>query len=279
MKSFLLIIFILSFHSRIYSQFLTIEKSIILTKEFEAFFIDDFENIYLIDSDKNEVEKYSGEGKFLKRTGGFGWSEGLFDNPSAVFATPIEILIADYNNNRIQKFDKNLNYVSKFETKNPDDFQFQMESPVSLDISTMGDLYVLDKKNKRVFKITGFNNIERTFGGYSGGNIYFENPKKLKVTADQRIYVLDNNKLKVFDQFSNSIKTMDFGLETLDDFFALDNKIYLLCNNQIYKITNNNISKLNFLENIEGKIISLFQKEDKIYLLTKDNLYLMIEKN
>lgn len=276
--SFNLFIILFSLSPNIFTQILLVNKEIPLKTTYESFFIDDLENIYLVDSDKNEIIKLSPDGKFLFSAGGYGWEEGLFDNPVSIWANPLEVLVADFNNNRIQKFDKNLIYNSKFETKNFDNSPIRLESPISIDVSSLGDLYVLDNKNKRIYKINGFSLIEKTFGGYSTGNIFLGNPTKIKVGNDQRIYVLDENSIKIFDQFTNSIASLDLGMNNVLDFCIYKNQIYFITSENVFRLDQDGINKLNLLENIESNFIEIEARKNFLYLLTEQNLIKLIEK-
>ena len=83
--------------------------------------VDLYGNIYVINSDLNTLTLFSKEGTMVRRIGGSGWLNDQFDRPAGVWArNGIDLFIADYGNHRIQRFDRNLNYVSTFYTRDSD---------------------------------------------------------------------------------------------------------------------------------------------------------------
>src|SRR5690606_7499140 len=73
--------------------------------------------IYVTDKGNNELISLDTLGNVLQSTGGYGSTETTFDEPADVLATPLSIYIADKNNHRIQRFDRNLNFVSSLSTR------------------------------------------------------------------------------------------------------------------------------------------------------------------
>jgi DNA-binding beta-propeller fold protein YncE len=262
------------------SQNLVINKFIPLEFEANDFSVNENKNfIFLTSSETNEVIKINLNGEVQKTIGGFGWGEGQFDFPSSIVSTAIEVYVSDFNNHRIQRFDYNLNFVSTLTSSE----QIKFEYPKSISLSTKGDLYILDSRNKRILKINGFNRLERVFGNYESGKTILINPEKIKVDNSQNLFVLDENNFHIFDQFGNYLKTInlkdkfderiiDFYPESLDIYFITRTKVYRLSDGEI-KI----IFELSKNENTELK--SLEKKFEKIYLLTSEGILICKEEN
>jgi len=75
-----------------------------------SFSINPVGSIYITDADKNEIIKLDTLGNELNRIGGYGWNPAAFDFPADIFAQTLKVYVADKNNNRIQVFDKDLNF-------------------------------------------------------------------------------------------------------------------------------------------------------------------------
>src|SRR3972149_759428 len=95
----------------VYSQNFVFQESIGDFRNASSFYITSAGNFYVTDNNSDEVIKIDTLGNLLEDTGGYGWTESTFDNPSDVFATPLNVYVSDKNNHRIQRFDKNLNLI------------------------------------------------------------------------------------------------------------------------------------------------------------------------
>ena len=78
-----------------------------------AFSIDPSGAIFVLDAGTHELLKFSQDGELLQSTGGYGWSEVTFDQPSDVVApNGLDIYVADYGNHRVLRFDRHCTLVS-----------------------------------------------------------------------------------------------------------------------------------------------------------------------
>ncbi|MGE5402389.1 MAG: NHL repeat-containing protein [Ignavibacteriales bacterium] len=161
--------------------------------------------IYVADAMDNEIYKIDTDGNLLRYIGGFGWDASSFDDPADIFATALKVYVSDRNNHRIQIFDKDLNFLNEVKFRNDqgnnnaEDYRFGY--PTSSGVSSMGDLFILDSENKRVLKFNITGEYALQFGNYQSGYYATNNPRKLAVTQDNRILVLDDSSIVVYDQF------------------------------------------------------------------------------
>jgi len=262
------------------AQTLSIKKFIPLN-----FIADDFSinenrnNIFLISRGSNEIVKINLDGKVLKKIGGFGWNDGQFDIPSSIVSTAIDIYVADFNNHRIQRFDQNLNFISSLEKSESVYFEY----PASIALSTKGDLYILDSKNKKVLKINGFSKLERTFGNYESGKIVLSEPRLIKLDQSQLIYILDKDQIIVYDEFGSFIKTIPVPEElkgNIIDFQVFQNSIFFLTGNGLYEFKDE-LRKLFIDDEIIDKerFIKLEIRLGKFYLLTEKGILICEKEN
>jgi DNA-binding beta-propeller fold protein YncE len=161
--------------------------------------------IYVTDAGTDEVYKLDTLGNRIKDVGGHGWDDSNFDIPSDVFATPIKVFVSDKNNHRIQQFDKDLVYISQTSTRDGTNPDAAFGYPLGCVSSNLGDLFILDSENKRVVKFDVFGNYSLNFGGFDAGNFSVHNPRRLAISPDNKIFVLDSKSLIIFDNFGNGL--------------------------------------------------------------------------
>ncbi len=143
------------------------------------------------------VHKIDTNGVETASIGGYGWATSAFDAPVDIFATPLKVYVADKNNNRIQVFDRYLNY--QFEIKNEDNVLF----PQSCAVSEQGDIFILDSDNLRILKFDMFGNFLDEIGNINSGKFTLQEPKKLAISKKGDLFVLDKKKILIFDLFGN----------------------------------------------------------------------------
>lgn len=168
--------------------------------------------VYIVDTGNNKLKVFSPSGDSIKEIGGSGWGQLEFDQPYDVAVRAgLDFYVADYGNHRIQRFDKDLNYISTLYTRDSDDPSQRFGYPTSVAVSRLGDLFLLDNENIRVFKVSTFSTIERTFGGIDAGKGRLRNPRKVRVTSEDLVCVLDEQRIVIFDNFGNYVRTIGEG--------------------------------------------------------------------
>jgi sugar lactone lactonase YvrE len=171
--------------------------------------------VYVVDTGDNKVKVYSPSGDSVRELGGSGWGDLEFDQPYDIaVGAGLNFYVADYGNHRIQRFDKDLNYISTLYTRDNDDPTQRFGYPTSVAMSRLGDLFLLDNENIRVVKVNTFSTIERTCGGIEAGKGQLRNPRKVRVTSQDLVCVLDEQRIVIFDNFGNYVRTIAEGALT-----------------------------------------------------------------
>ncbi len=275
-RKILFIIFLFSTLIKIFPQDYSYLDSFGKFKNASSFCITSAGIIYLTDSGTDEVFKLDTLGNILKYAGGYGWDGGLFDNPSDVFATPLSVYVCDKNNNRIERFDKDLNFIWQLYTHNSDTTDQRFGYPLGCAVSQQGDLYVLDSENKRIIKFDLFGSFVQNFGGYDAGNFSLINPQKIAISSDNKIYVVDKDRIVIFDQYGNGLSLIKMdstqtGINIIFNKLTVNNddKIYFSdLNSAETSLTQINLIKTGKVENI----VSSFIFNDKLYVLTRNEI-------
>ncbi len=146
-------------------------------------------------------------------------------------------------------------------------------------ISNLGDIFILDSENSRIIKFDLFGKYIQNFGGYDYGDYLMEEPRQIAVSMRNNIYVIDKNKILVFDTYGNGIGKA----EGSDEFISIRiifNWLTVCTDEKIYA-ANLNKNGLNINELIlngldyEPEIVTSFIFKNKLYILTKNNILIL----
>lgn len=172
-----------------------------------AFAVDPDDNVYVLDAATNELLKLSVNGRILAKVGGYGWTQDEFDQPKDVIApNGLDVYVADYGNHRVQHFDRNLNFVSSFSTRDDPQTETPFGYPKSVALSRSGELFITDGENKRVLKTGASNDVEGILGDVRAGKGMLRLPERVRVSESDNVYVQDGNAIVVFDFFGNYLR-------------------------------------------------------------------------
>lgn len=175
-------------------------------KQARAISVDLSGMLYICDTGNNTITKLNSNGEIIESVGGFGWEKEMFYTPYDIYASSaLDVFVADYNNNRIQRYDKDLNYISSLHSDEDWDDALHFGYPKSVANSIHGDLLVLDGENNRLIKFNSFGEPEISFGDFGEGKGRLLDPIQIAVSQDDKIFVSDaaQNKILVFDYFGN----------------------------------------------------------------------------
>jgi DNA-binding beta-propeller fold protein YncE len=245
-------------------------------KDAAAFHVNPAGVIYAADRGTNEIYKLDTLGNVLKETGGYGWDRGAFDEPVDIFATTLNIYVADKNNHRIQRFDKDLNFISQLYTRNADNPDLKFGYPLACATSNMGDLFILDSENTRILKFDLFGNFNSTFGSIDAGSFVLSHPLKMRISQDNNIYVLDDGKIIVFDQYGNGLQIID-AEKKLKNINIVHNILTTNTDDEIF-ILNLNVPSAQFNAvsligyDLNKSLINSLLYKGKLYVLTQNEI-------
>ena len=86
---------------------------------------------------------------FLTKWGSFGIGDGQFSQPEGIAVDSSgNVYVADYNNDRVQKFNSNGNFITKWGSSGISDGQLSYLQHIAVDSS--GNVYVADGGNNRI---------------------------------------------------------------------------------------------------------------------------------
>ncbi len=270
LKIVLFLLLILS--SKIYTQQFQYERSIGIFKNATSFYINSTGAVFITDNITDEVYQLDTLGNLLNFIGGYGWEINAFDDPADIYADPLRVFVTDKNNHRIQRFDKNLNFIFQFYSRDSEIEEERFGYPLSAISSNLGDVYILDSENIRILKFDLFGNFIQKIGGYDYGNFSLSNPKQLAVSMQNEIYVIDGNYIYIYDNYGTGLGE----LETPEEMLSIRIIFQWLTVNSEDSIYISNLSSKEqklIKANLTGydediKIVSSLFFNSKLYVLT-----------
>jgi len=277
MKSVFALLFLL-IGSVIFPQKFHLENKIGRFVNASSFYINSAGFIYVSDINTDEITVLDTLGNLVKNIGGYGWRQSAFDNPADIFADALKVYVADKNNHRIQRFDKNLNFNFQILTRQSEVEQERFGYPLSAVMSNQGDIFILDSENSRIVKFDIFGNFLQNFGGYDYGNYALQKPAQLAVSMQNNIFVIDGNQVIIFDHYGNGSGKIT-GIEEFTSIRIIFEWLTVTSKDKIY-IANLRSPEMSLkeilLEGIEDnlEIVSALIFNNKLFVLSKKEIFI-----
>lgn len=164
--------------------------------------IDSDNNVYVADSLNHRIQKFNNNGTFLTQWGnnttpGYQSSaDGEFSNPEDIASNGNYVYVADTDNHRIQKFEKDGTYLTQWGNGyNPGSEDGQFRNPRGI-TANYGKVFVSDTGNRRIQEFDEDGVFLSTWGSSGDGDGEFFNPNGITVLPGidsiGYIYVADN---------------------------------------------------------------------------------------
>lgn len=240
--------------------------------------VDPMGSIFVADTGADLLLRFNASGDSTGEVGGYGWGDFQFDMPYDVCATNgVEIYVADYNNNRIERFDRTLANVATLSTNQSNDDSKRFGYPSGVAVSRLGDLFICDDEDVRIVKVNTFSTVERTFGGYGEGPGSLTMPRQVAIGPHDDVYVSDKGRIAVYDNFGNYLRSI--GVGTLHDPTGIgiyENEIGVCDSDTLYFF------------NLDGTMISKFSTNDVLgakidhfndVALSGNRVYILTDRN
>ncbi len=236
-------------------------------------------SIYVADTGADLLLRFNASGDSTGEVGGYGWGDFQFDMPYDVCATNgVEIYVADYNNNRIERFDRTLANVASLSTDQSNDDSKRFGYPSGVAVSRLGDLFICDDENVRIVKVNTFSTVERTFGGYGEGAGSLTMPRQVAIGPSDDVYVSDKGRIAVYDNFGNYLRSIGVGILHEPTGIGIDGNQIGVCDSDtlyFFKLDGTLTGKFSN-DDILGAKIGHFNdvamSGNKVYILTDKNV-------
>ncbi len=218
---------------------------------------------------------------FLKKWGDNFTGKGQLRNPWGVAVDyKGDVYVADWGNNRVQKFDNNGKLIQILGSGGSENGNFSNPFGIAADHS--GSVYVSETGNNRVQKFDGNGNFITNWGIPGIFNSQFNSPQGIAVDSKGNVYVADNgnNRVQKFDSDGHYIT--QWGKTGSQDgnfsgpaFIVIDSHDYVYVsdsnNNRVQKFDGNG----NFITNwgSSGSDPNQFNGPEGIAVDSKGNVY------
>jgi sugar lactone lactonase YvrE len=161
--------------------------------------------VYACDAGNDRLIKFGPDLTPLKDHGGYGSQPGQLSKPRFITVdNNLNILVSETGNQRVSRFDAELNYVDEitfFDQQDP----LKFGSPSGIAVTDYGEMWIGDKDKNRVTLWTNVGQFDRFVGdfGYSGGEL--SDPEKIISYQGDKFIVCDvgNRRLVFYDDYGN----------------------------------------------------------------------------
>ncbi len=171
--------------------------------------IDSSDNVYIADVFNHRIQKFDSNGNFITKwgknggvgpNGGAGLSgtgNGEFNEPSGLaIDSSNNLYVSDQLNHRIQKFDSNGNFITKWGRNGGDsssgDLDGEFRMPTGLGIDSSNNIFVADHQNHRIQKFDSNGNFKTKIGANGNANGEFNGPIDILIDRNGNLYIADH---------------------------------------------------------------------------------------
>ncbi len=172
-------------------------------------------HLYLADTGNHRIIKCDAQGRLLRETGGFGFGNEQFDHPVDLWAgNGLDVFVADYNNQRLQRYDKDLNFISSYSSDESLEENLRFGYPAAIALSPQGELFVADHEFKRLLRFDAFGKPKASFADFNWGEGGLDRPAKILISTRGDIFVSDSVRqvVMIYDAFGNFAGKLGEGL-------------------------------------------------------------------
>ncbi len=165
--------------------------------------------IAVVDQGTTTVAIVSSNNSVSAMVGGKGFGSDAFDLPSDISSSfLLDLYLVDQNNRRVLRFDKQLNMIQSIDEDQVGGRAGAFQ-PVASAVSSQGDLYVLERDQKRVAVFNSHGQFLKDFGTLNGSSRILSDPRDIVIGDHDEIFVLENDRVLRFDIFGNLLSRFD----------------------------------------------------------------------
>jgi len=241
------------------------------------------EFIFVSDIEDNKVYKLSTMGVELASFGGSGLGQNELNQPYSIDASNgLDVLVADYQNNRIKRLDINLNYILSFDFNSYNltaESSNKIYNPSGVMTLSTGEVYVLcDATNYKAARINDYNEIGIVFGSNSIGAERLDEPVKLVKGNQLDMWILDKKSgdLFNFNNFGVFVKKITRrGKNPIKSIAYFNDNLFILHSNEliIYDLKKGQYSRFCSFPEIKNLTDIAILDKNTVLLLSKDSVH------
>lgn len=245
-----------------------------LTKYPSALLVSADNSIFILSKQENIIFKLDNSGLLLKKVGGKGWGNLNFDNPTSFYSSDgLDIFVADFYNKRVQRFNRNLDYLSSFYF---DSYEGNFNYPFLVGIDKFSNLFVYDADNRRFYKYSKETKLERIFGELEFSDLKNIHPKKLAFDSKNNLYVLVENCIYVYSNWGFLLKKIE--IDGASSIGIYNDRLFVLLQNELYEYNQEGkVIKYNLeeVQQITKYFIDISINNMNIFILTNEAIVIL----
>ena len=202
-NTFLILLFVLSFPFNSFSEEIYEFERMWPVLEQPWYFndprgiaIDSSGYVYVADKDNHRIQKFTSNGQFVTKWGGWGNEDGQFNEPIDIAIDRSGYFyVLERGNARIQKFTSNGQFVTKWGGWGSGDGQFK--GPYGIAVDKDNYVYVADTENARIQKFTSDGQFVTKWGSSGSGDGQFNWPEGIAVDSSGNVYIVDAGNCRI----------------------------------------------------------------------------------
>ncbi|MCZ4499721.1 MAG: cell surface protein [Marmoricola sp.] len=132
---------------------------------------------------------------FVRQTGGPGAPTRVGNTSGVATDAASNVYVTEWEANRVQKFDKDGNFITRWGTPGSGNGQFNRPRGIAVD--SVGNVYVADASNNRIQKFNSAGTFLGKWGSSGTATGQFNQPYGVAVDTDDNVYVVDANNARV----------------------------------------------------------------------------------
>ncbi len=195
-------------------------------------------DVYVADAGNNRILKFDSTMNPLKLFGGFGSDQGLFNFPTYIsFDNGLNLMVSDEKNQRIARFNSQLQYVDQILFSDIDD-PLKFGYPSGITFTNYGEIWVADRDNNQIAIFNNIGKYSHSLGqfGYAGGQL--SSPEKIIRDMNGDFLVCDagNKRIVRYDEYANYLNEFSLDLFEYPSAVALQQDKLLVLDSDIGSI-------------------------------------------
>jgi len=245
--------------------------------QFNSIVVSNLDNIYMLESNNHELYQIDFLGKIINKIGGFGWDSQNLNTPSNLcLKAGLNIIVADKNNHRLVRFDKNINFISSFPDENSD---FQVQYPKAIEIMQDGILFILQENIQEILKLNQDEESYQSIGIDVSEGFELVEPIDIYLNKKEELFVLEKSgKILSFDRYGTPLQIHNLVIKEFNPakVILFGKQLFLLSETfELYSKLNDIWEKIN----LEVKITDFYSINTQLYLLTNTGQILIYDNH
>lgn len=223
--------------------------------------------IYIVEQGKNRLLKLSHTGKLIETIGGKGSGNYQFSKPVDVDATNgLKIFVTDYNNRRVQVFDKRGQYLSSISAS--DAFgNNRPYSPTQIAVNGLGEVFFVDEAEHYIRRFDLDSNLLDEFRIPSE----VKSVDEMNVTS-REILILDRKSATIHRLALNGSYQGFYGAEGVNALFANEQGLWKSYSNRVeFENRTRQVKTIPFTSEVNAVDVQVF--EGVAFILTAEELF------